>query len=296
MLRLIRAELYKLFKTRTFKVLLIVSILMALLSISLSKLTSSEEFIKSTLKGTSSEYQEQYMKELKTQSSENLSKIVQPGSLGMHASFKDIFHPTAKEIFNSSFGSGIIEILLAVLIGTVAAREYSSGTIKNVLAYGKKREYFYISKIVASTTALIIFLGIIVFLTTAGSAAIFGWGEPFGFSQVLYILKFFAAAVIVGASVVSLLVLLATVLKSNGATIAMGVTLFVIIPTVIAFLYGKFDWFDKIYEMTPAYTWSLATFSGSSDSDLFRASMTGLITVIIASVVGITIFKRQDIK
>ena len=35
------------------------------------------------------------------------------------------FNITAVEAFHSSFGSGIMEILIAVLVGTMVAKEYS---------------------------------------------------------------------------------------------------------------------------------------------------------------------------
>ena len=49
MLRLIKAEIFVLFKTRTFKVLCVISILLGLMLVGLSKLISSEDFIKSSL-------------------------------------------------------------------------------------------------------------------------------------------------------------------------------------------------------------------------------------------------------
>lgn len=295
MLRLIHAEIYKLFRTRTFKVLCLVSLLLALLVIGLTKLTSSEDFIKNSLKGMSQQQQEQYINQLKDMNSQATSKVTL-GSIGLHYNGKDMFYPTAREIFYGSFGSGVMEILLAVLVGAVVATEYSSGTIKNILAYGKKREHYYISKLIAISIGFVILLGIMVTVSTVGSTILFGWGVPFDLAQALQIIKVFIAATIVGLGTISLLMLLATLVKSNGTIILLGVVVFSILPAVISFLYGRYTWFDKIYESTVSYNWTLATFIHSTNSDILKTMAVGIITLLIASAAGIAVFKKQDIK
>lgn len=170
MRRFVKAEIFKLYKNRTFVVLCIVSLVVAVFSLSMLKLVSSESFIKSSLKGMTQEQQQQFMNQLKSASSSN-GKI-QPGNIGMHIDSKDMFHPTGDEIFHAAFGSGIIEIFLAVLIGAVVAKEYTSGTIKNSIAYGKKREYYYLSKIVSVSIGMIILLAIQVLVVTLGFSII----------------------------------------------------------------------------------------------------------------------------
>lgn len=295
MLRLINAEIYILFKSRVFKVLCVVAIVMALILIGMSKLVSSEDFIKSNLKGMTPEQQQQVMQQLQSANDEN-APVVQTGNLGFHISSKDIFHPKASEIFYGSFGAGVIEILMAVLIGGMVAGEYSSGTIKNILAYGKKREYYYISKLIAITVGLIVILGIMVTLATIGCTLMFGWGKPFDAGGVVELLKVFGSASIVAMAVISLLMIVATLVKSNGSTIGIGIVAFSVLPTIISFLYGKYAWFDKLYEITPSYNWALTTSIRATNGDLLKAIMVSLITILIAAAGGIMIFKKQDIK
>lgn len=293
--RLVSAEIYILFKSKTFKVLCIIAIMVALFSVGISKLISSEDFLKSSLKDMKPEQQEQFIKQLQSSNAED-APLVKPGNLGMHLNSKDIFNPTSKEIFYGSFGSGIIEILMAVLIGAMVASEYSSGTIKNVLAYGKKREHYYISKLIASTVGLMLVLGIMISVSTVVSTIMFGWGEPFNLVQLMHMLKIYAVAVIVGASINSLLMVLATVVKSNGTTIGIGIVIFALLPTIVSFLYGKYDWFDKIYEATTAYNWAIATSIRSTNGHILQATVISLITLVIATTAGIFVFKKQDIK
>ncbi|MGH4122722.1 MAG: ABC transporter permease subunit [Clostridium sp.] len=289
MLRLVKAEIYILFKTRTFKVLCVIALFLGLLLLGQSSSTQNR------LKAMSPEQQKQYVENDKIANEPNVS--VEPsGSIGIHLGAKDIVHPRAMEIFYSSFGSGVVEILMAILIGAMVGSEYSSGTIKNIVAYGKKREYYYISKLIACSVGFIIILGIIVSIPTVGWSFMFGWGEPFTFMQIVQIVAVFASATVVGMGIISLLMLLATLVKSNGSTIGIGTVVMSILPIIITLFYGKYVWFDKMYEDTLSYNWALATSIRSTNGEILKAVVVGFITLVIATAAGITIFKKQDIK
>ena len=90
--------------------------------------------------------------------------IVIPGQLGVNLQAKDMMNPTALEVYHSSFGSGVIEILIGILVAALMAKEYSQGTIKNFLAYGKRREEFYLAKFTAIVVAIAIILVVIAIL------------------------------------------------------------------------------------------------------------------------------------
>ncbi|AJA47116.1 ABC-2 family transporter protein [Clostridium pasteurianum DSM 525 = ATCC 6013] len=295
MCRMIHAEIYKLFRTRTFKVLCIVAVILAIISIGTSKIMSSEDFFRSSLKGMPKNQQDQYIEQLQKINNPSDSKVV-IGNIGMRNPSKDIFHPTARELFYGSFGSGVIEILLSVLIASIVAGEYSSGTIKNMLAYGKRREYYYISKLIAISIGFVIILGIMVTVTTVGSTILYGWGVPFDINQALQLLKIFIATSIVGLGIISFIMLLSTLIKSNGITIILGVVIFSLLPTIISFLYGKYTWFDKIYESTLPYNWALVTSVHAVNSDILKAIAVGIITLLLTLSAGIFVLKSQDIK
>ena len=109
--------------------LCIVAILLGLLNVVMNNVIN-EEFLSKSL-GT--QVSEEQMESLINNDSD---EIISPGSLGFHTGgAKDPFNLTAVEAFHVSFGSGIMEILIAVLVGTMVAKEYSEGTIKNTLAY-----------------------------------------------------------------------------------------------------------------------------------------------------------------
>ena len=222
--------------------------------------------------------------------------IVIPGQLGVNLQAKDMMNPTALEVYHSSFGSGVIEILIGILVSALMAKEYSQGTIKNFLAYGKRREEFYLAKFTAIVVAIAIILVVIAILPTIVVTIINGWGQTFEFSQLLGMIKTFIAVLIASSAVAALVMVIATLVKSNGATIGITVAIFIGIPIFAGLLYGVYPWFDRFYEVLPFYNSALATSIKAGNGDLLRSILIALVTIVISLLAGIRIFKSQDIK
>ena len=259
MLKAIQAELYKLFKNRTFKVLIFVGILLSTLVIVMCSPVFDQ--ILSDSLGNMPEDQKQVLIEQMESISESDS-VVTPGQLGVQLQAKDIMNPTALEVYHSSFGSGVIEILTGILVAALMAKEYSQGTIKNFLAYGKKREEFYLAKFIAIVVAIAIILAVMTILPTIAVIIMNGWGQAFEISQLL----------------------------------GMTVAIFIGIPTFAGFLYGIYPWFDRVYEVLPFYNSALASSIKAGNGDLLRSVVIALITIAISLFAGIRVFKAQDIK
>ena len=293
MLKAIQAELYKLFKNRTFKVLIFVTVLLS--SMTIVMCSSVFDQILSDSLGNMPEDQKQALIEQMESISESDS-VVTPGQLGVNLEAKDIMNPTAIEVYHSSFGSGVIEILIGILVAALMAKEYSQGTIKNFLAYGKKREEFYLAKFIAIVLGVAIILAVMTILPTIAVAIMNGWGQAFEFSQVLGMIKTFIASLIASSAVATLAMVIATLVKSNGATIGITVAIFIGVPTFAGFLYGIYPWFDRVYEVLPFYNSALATSIKAGNGDLLRSILIATVTIVISLFGGIMVFKSQDIK
>ena len=290
MFRMLRAEFYKMYKSRGFKVLCIVAILLGLLNVVMNNVINEEFLSKSLGTQVSEEQMDAFI-------NNDSDEIISPGSLGFHTNgAKDPFNITAVEAFHSSFGSGIMEILIAVLVGTMVAKEYPEGTIKNTLAYGKNRTSFYIAKFINIIAGSAIIMAIMTGVTTLGVIITKGWGEQFKFTQLIHMVETFLGAVIVFGAVAAIIMVISSLVKSNGATIGISVALFILLPTMASFLYGVYDWFDKIYELSLFYNSALVKAIKASLQDVIRSMVIGVVTMAIALVAGITIFRGQDIK
>ena len=293
MLKAIQAELYKLFKNRTFKVLIFVGILLSTLVIVMCS-PVFDQILSDSLGNMPEDQKQIFIEQMETMSDSD--EIVTPGQLGVHLEAKDIMNPTAIEVYHASFGSGVIEILIGILVAALMAKEYSQGTIKNFLAYGKKREEFYLAKFIAIVVGVAIILAVMTILPTIASTIMNGWGQAFEFSQLLGMIKTFIASLIASSAVGALSMVIATLVKSNGATIGITVAIFIGVPTFAGFLYGIYPWFDRVYEVLPFYNSALATSIKAGNGDLLRSVVIALVTIIISLLAGIRIFKAQDIK
>lgn len=293
MLKAIQAELYKLFKNRTFRVLIFVTVLLSSMTIVMCS-SVFDQILSDSLENLPEDQKQIFMEQM-TSISES-DEIVTPGQLGVHLEAKDIMNPTAIEVYHASFGSGVIETLIGILVAALMAKEYSQGTIKNFLAYGKKREEFYLAKFIAIVVGVAIILAVMTILPTIASTIMNGWGQAFEFSQLLGMIKTFIASLIASSAVGALSMVIATLVKSNGATIGITVAIFIGIPTFAGFLYGIYPWFDRVYEVLPFYNSALATSIKAGNGDLLRSVVIALVTIIISLLAGIRIFKAQDIK
>ena len=293
MLKAIQAELYKLFKNRTFKVLIFVTVLLSSMTIVMCS-PVFDQILSDSLENLPEDQKQIFIEQMETMSDSD--EIVTPGQLGVHLEAKDIMNPTAIEVYHASFGSGVIEILIGILVAALMAKEYSQGTIKNFLAYGKKREEFYLAKFIAIVVGVAIILEIITILPTIASTIMNGWGQAFEFSQLLGMIKTFIASLIASSAVAALAMVIATLVKSNGATIGITVAIFIGVPTFAGFLYGIYPWFDRVYEVLPFYNSALATSIKAGNGDLLRSILISTVTIVISLFAGIRVFKSQDIK
>ena len=293
MLKAIQAELYKLFKNSTFRVLVVVSLLLSTLTIVMCS-SVFDQILNDSLGDMPQEQKDMLMEQMIAMSDSDA--IVTPGQLGIQLQAKDMMNPTSIEVYHASFGSGVIEILIGILVAALIAKEYSQGTIKNFLAYGKRREEFYLAKFVSMIVAIVIILAVMTILPTVVVTIMNGWGREFEFSQVLGMIKTFISSVVASSAVAAIAMVIATLVKSNGATIGITVAIFIGVPTFAGFLYGIYPWFDRVYEVLPFYNSALATSIKAGNGDLFRSLIISVVTITISLFAGIRIFKAQDIK
>lgn len=293
MLRIVKAELYKLFKNRTFKVLCGVGIAISLVTILMAS-PLFEKLLTDSMGDMSPEEKQVMLEQLSSETANE--QIVTPGKMGVQITAKDQMNPTALEIYYSSFGAGLIEILTGILIAALLAKEYSQGTIKNTLAYGKKRYKFYLAKFIALVVGVTIITFILTAVSTTGTVLMGGWGEVFEFSQVIGMIKTFAASIFANSAVVAIIMIFAILVKSNGGTIAITAGGFILLPSIAAMIYGVYSWYDKLYELTPFYNSALATSIYAGNGEVLKSIFVSTVTIVIALMAGIQIFKAQDIK
>lgn len=282
--RLIKAEVFKLMKNKAFKVLCAICIILAFMSI-----FSASDAMNSLIKDAMSNIPEEI--QVMAQTSEANGAIVTPGRIGFNLPRGN----SPLDVYYVSFGVGVIEILIGVLVGGFLAKEYSEGTMKNILAYGKSRTKFYLSKFIAMMVGVSIFTLIITLTSFVGTGFMNGF-EGIVLADLGKMAMTFLASIMASSAVIALIMIISSLVKGNGATIGITVVIFVLIPTIISIFYGTYPTFDSIYEMTPYYNNALATSQNAELSDLMKSIGISLVTIGLSLGIGTKIFNKQDIK
>ena len=286
--RIIKSELFKLIKNKTFIILCCICIVFGGLTAFMSSDIMKDAM--TTAMGEMTPEQQAMMENMAPKE----DQLVTPGSMGIQMAAEDMMNPTIKEIFHTSFGSGVIEILIGVLIAGILVKEYTQGTIKNTLAYGVSRKKFYFAKFISSVISITIFMFIITGIATLGSMIFVG--EGIGTTEFIEMLTTFGSAVLAASSVSAIMMLIGIFTKSTAAVIGSAVGIFMLLPNLIGMLYGKMEWFDKIFELTPYYNLSAATSVYADNSDKLLTVGISMVTIIIFMAIGSVVFEKQDIK
>lgn len=292
MLRMINAEIYKLFKSKIFKVLCLVAVMLSLVVIVVNTYLN-EDTLRESLKSLPEEQQTQMIDSMKNPEGE---KIVVTGFALTTSGAINPFDTTARETFNMSFGVGIIEILIVVLVANLFAKEYSEGTIKNILAYGKKREQYYMAKFVAISVGIAIITLIMCIIPTVQRISVKGIGDGSITEFLIYCAKVYLGNLILSICTLAFIMLIGTITRSNSHTVIIGIIIMTLLPIALGFAYGKFDWFDNIYNLSLPYNASLVKAIHATGEDMLKAIFIGVVTMLISLIAGISLLKKQDIK
>ncbi|MGL4656206.1 MAG: ABC transporter permease [Sarcina sp.] len=284
--RIIKSELFKLFKNKTFIILCCVCIGFG--GVTSFFATDISTNIMKEVMGELTETEKAMLEKVKPVD----EALVVPGSMGIQLEAKNILEPTTEEIFYSSFGSGLIEVLIGILIAGILIKEYVHGTIKNVLAYGVNRKKFYVAKFFSSVIAIAILMAILNTIPVIVSTIMNGFGD----ANPMNMLMSYASGVICASSVSAIIMIIAILTKSTATVIGVAVGIFMIAPNLIGMLYGKFEWFDRLFELTPYYTLTSTTSIYAESGDKLFAVGVAMVTIFIALAIGSKIFEKQDIK
>lgn len=286
MLRLLRAELYKIFKGRTFKVLLIVALVFGMIPIIGNMVFAEED---AAIESQNPNIQ------IGTAQENKVEEEIVLGNLGMTTAFtEDPLNVTSEEMFYVGFGHGIIELFIAILVGALFANEYSQGTIKNILAYGKKRRDFYLAKFLGVFIGVMIITGIMTMTPTIINTLMKGW-DNFSITQILGMGKSFLAVGVMSGATIGLVMIFSLFFKNNGPTIAAAVGILVIGPTFLS-AFASNEIVDKMTRFTIFYNSTVVKTMGVSLERFNKSLLIGSVTLLITLLLGIMVFNKQDIK
>ncbi|WP_291579409.1 ABC transporter permease [Clostridium sp. UBA6640] len=195
---------------------------------------------------------------------------------------------------------GIAENVVFAMIPIVifiAAEDFTTGTVKNVLTSGTSRIHYYISKLILAFLFCILLFGLHVFGGTIIATVAHGFGGTFDMDFVISILKPFSAQLFLLLAVTCVGMFFVFVTRKTSAVTGWFVG-FIMAPLLIIQMLAPInERFINLldFELITMIT-SLASFTELSMGDITRILLTGAVYILISTIAGMMLFRKCEIK
>lgn len=193
---------------------------------------------------------------------------------------------------NIMLSDGSIPTFAAICAGVFIASEYSMGTIKNTISRGFSRTKIYVSKLMVSCVTIII-LGIAYVVGTMAVCAIFvrGGSEISAVQMLLSVLSY----IFLFAAMASVYLMIAVIMKKTGVAIAVSIVIPAVISSVITIITYSNNEFSQVAKYwlfnTPSFVEKMCI-----DGQAYIPLLISVFYFAVSTAVGLTVFKRQEIK
>lgn len=246
-----------------------------------------------------------------TKMSFNMIEDMFPGNSNTDI-FKELGFPDSRDLLFSAFSSTDWMLLAIIAVALFITIEYNSGTLKNIAARGFSRESIFFSKFIVSIVEALIVCLIYVLVYVVSCFAFFEI-TSFDSEFTIKLLVNYAVNILIAVAVISVIVMLAYLLRSKGSTIAISICLFLIVaPIVLQFinifstLNSDDSSIDAALSTTTdpygdlAYYWigTLGTkvSTAYNDGTLYVPILIALAYIVVSTGIGLLVFKKRDIK
>jgi len=186
---------------------------------------------------------------------------------------------------------------LLSFIVTVAAFDFSAGTVKNVLASGTERAQYYLAKLVLSLIFCFLISFVMVTLSSAMATMIRGFGGEFDTAFIGRVSRAFGAQLIVLFAVTCVGVFFVFVAKNVAATIALFLA-FGLLPQLIIAFVASFN--ENLTFLFNFDLWGNAVRLVNVDlmkaSDIVLALLSGTFYIAVSTIGGIMLFEKSEVK
>lgn len=206
--------------------------------------------------------------------------------------FNDYSDPLAIEFFYSASSFTYILLILQVsLVEELIHDEYSKGTIKNLLAYGHKRWKVYLAKLLVMFLAIFILVIYLLFGTVILGIVINGFREDFKLTLALEM--FYTTGLIWGIlmAIASVYMFLAMAIRSSYKVIAIAI-IFPCVSYIQLAIYEVAGYEQYLPTFMLVYICSIKP----EINFIYLIIKVCSILIIISTILGIIVFKNQDIK
>ncbi len=193
---------------------------------------------------------------------------------------------------NTCLADTNVVYIIAVLIGVLAASEYSMGTFRNTLSRGFSRTQVYLSKFILCVIGTLITLFVYVLGGAVSAVIMFGFGSDTEAGQMLlqigaYICLFIAIA--------SFYLMIAVISKKTGTAIALSIIIPIVVQSAVTLLSMAFKDFGQISRYW-LFNTVMATQGLCRDGEAYIPFLVAGIYMILCCTLGLIVFRKQEMK
>lgn len=280
MYHILKAEIGKLFRSRTFLICCIIAVVMSVITLASYEMMSEV-------------YTPEVVENFNQQTATDSGVSVQV-SEGLDFSF--LKNLSGISVLEMSFSGNVLTTLLAVLVSIFVCSEFSGGAIKNIASRGFSRTKIYTAKYIVCAIGGT-FLAVIVLITMfLGGTLLWGVGETGGdFTSNL--LTFLGIQFLLNAALSGLMVFVSMAVRNTGGSIAINVCIILFASMIFSLV----DLVINSEKIKVADYWigniivNISSLSIPSEL-LEKGLVVGILTIVVTYIAGATQFKLADIK
>lgn len=188
-----------------------------------------------------------------------------------------------------------LNIIMGIFAADFIVTEFSSGYIKNLIAYGHKRVNIFISKIIVYFIGIIIISFIGTILATVINTVKSGYGETFNLKSIIFIINMSFIVMLIQLAVGSVSVLVA--FASRNLNVAIGIVVAIDFINRIGNAMAMDNPTMKlIFEHSIFSQSAIVCDNNAGALDFFRAIILSCVTIFVSLILANYIFKRVEIK
>lgn len=266
MIRLLRADFYRLFKSKSFYICTIIAMV----------LVSGSAFLM--------EWSYRMMA-----SSPDLSV----SAAGAYSIFQDGITYGLQVFYG---GNSLLYI--AIITAIFVTSEFAFGTMKNAVSKGFPKQQIYLSKVITMTASTFILIFMMFVAATISATIISGKIGAFTWTFAGQILVMMVVELILHAAITSVFVMIANTVRNNGGVIAINIIgVMTIAPSLYIALELLFK--NKIRFSLYGIQYNMFLFAQNiapPSGDILRAIVVGLSFLVVTTALGIYAFNKMDIK
>ncbi|WP_368652817.1 ABC transporter permease [Ornithinibacillus sp. 4-3] len=188
----------------------------------------------------------------------------------------------------------VIKLIPCVLAGFFISKEYSSGTMKNIVSSGNSRARIYFAKLIVFSMGAVIISIIIPIILTGSMAVYLGFPDMPEWSYFVKTIGFF---ILYAAAFASLMTFFATILTDTGKAIAFMIIFFQMAEGILTTIAEYIPYFEPLVENSIFYLlWNIEIVASLNSRDLLNMIFIPIISIAVFGGLGGFVFQKKEIK